>query len=76
MLVRSRNNQYFAYVNHARIRSWNQPALSKEESFLLKETPGAIGGVRTHDWQASADHESDVLPTAPRRIILIRLVEQ
>ena len=76
MLVRSWNKQSFAYVNLAQIRSWNQPTLSKEGCFLLKETPGVIGGVRTHDWQASADHESDVLPAAPRRIILIRLVEQ
>ena len=27
----------------------------------------AINGARTHDWQASTDYESDVLPTAPRR---------
>ena len=25
---------------------------------------------RTHDWQVSADHESDALPTAPRRLVL------
>ena len=25
---------------------------------------------RTHDWQVSADHESDALPTATRRLVL------
>ena len=30
MLVRLWNKHLFVYVNHARIRSWNQPVLSKE----------------------------------------------
>jgi len=35
----------FAFVNHARIRSWNQLVLSNEgKSFLLKETTGAFDG--------------------------------
>ena len=51
--------QAIAYVNHARINSWNQPVLSKKSSFLLKETTGAFDGAQTHDWQASTDHKSD-----------------
>ena len=35
----------FAYVNHARIHSWNKPVLSNEGSFLLKETTGAFDGL-------------------------------
>ena len=31
-----------------------------ELSFLLKETTGAFDGARTHDWQVSTDHESDL----------------
>ena len=35
----------FAFVNHALIRSWNQPVLSNGgKSFLLKETTGAFDG--------------------------------
>ena len=34
---------------------------------MLKETTGAFDGALTHDWQASTDYESDVLPTAPSR---------
>jgi len=34
-------------------------------SILLKETMGAFDGTQTHDWQASADNESDKLPTVP-----------
>ena len=29
---------------------------------------GAFGGAWTHDWQVSTDHESDALPTEPRRL--------
>ena len=35
---------------------------------MLKETTGAFSGVRSHDWHASTDYESDALPTAPRPI--------
>ena len=62
--------QYLAYVNQARIRSWNQPVLSNKSSFLLKETTGAFDRAWTHDWQVSTDQESDTLPTAPRRLYL------
>ena len=34
----------FSYVIHTRIRSWNQPVISNEGSFLLKETMGAFAG--------------------------------
>ena len=35
---------------------------------MLNETTGAFDGVRTHDRQVSIDHESDALPTVPRRL--------
>ena len=61
-----------ATLNHARIRSWNQPVLTvtNESSFLLKETTGAFDEARTHDWQVSTDHKSDVLATALRQGII------
>ena len=64
------NKQFFAYVNHARIHSWNQPVLTNESSFLLKETTGAFDEARTHDWQVSTDHKSDALATALRQGII------
>ena len=60
----------FVYVNHSQILSWNQPVLNNE-SFLLKETMEAFDGARTHDLQASINHKSDPLPTAPRRLIQV-----
>ena len=42
----------FAFVNHAWIRSWDQPVLI---------------GPRTYDWQASTDYEPDAIRIAPRR---------
>ena len=51
--------QAIAYVNHARIRSWNQPVLSKEGKVsCLKKQRGLFDGARTHDWQVSTGHES------------------
>jgi len=38
-----------SYVNHTQIRSWNQPVLSNEGSFLLKETMEAFAGAWPHD---------------------------
>ena len=38
-----------AYVNHARIRSWNQPVLSNESSFLLKEQREPLMGLELTD---------------------------
>ena len=35
---------------------------------MFKETTGAFDGARTHVWQVSTDHESDALPTVPRRL--------
>ena len=32
----------FSYVIHTQIRSWNQPVISNEGSFLLKEIMGAF----------------------------------
>jgi len=44
----------FANVNHAQIRSWNQPVLSNEGSFLFKETTGDLiwwgSNSRSTDW--------------------------
>ena len=37
---------------------------------MLKETTGAFNGARNHDWRVSADHESDALSTAPRRLLI------
>ena len=66
------NMQLFSYVNHAQIRSYNQPVLSNESKvFLLKETTGAFDGARTHNWQVSTDHESDALPPAPHRLLFV-----
>ena len=63
------NKQLLYHVNHARIRSWNQPVLSnKSKSFLLKAATGAFDGTQTHDWQVSTNHESDALPNAPRTL--------
>ena len=62
------NKQFFTYVNHAPIRSWNQPVLSNEKQ------QWASNGARTHDWQVSIDHESDALPTMPRRLFYHFLV--
>jgi len=45
----------FANVNHALIRSWNQPVLQWGFSFLLEETKGDFVQARTEDWQASTD---------------------
>jgi len=54
---------FFAYVNHARIRSWNHPVLSSVgKVFLHKETSGAFHGARTHDWQASTDSSQTRYP--------------
>jgi len=39
----------FAYVNHARICSWNWSVLINE-GFLLKETTGDVDGPQTYDW--------------------------
>ena len=36
------NKQLFAYVNHARIRSWNQPVLSNESKVSLYNIPEII----------------------------------
>ena len=57
-LCRSRSNPFL------------EPTSTKqlELSFLLKETTGAFDGARTHDWQVSIYHESDMLTTAPRRL--------
>jgi len=38
---------------------------------LIKETTGAFDGAQTHDWPVSTDYKSDVLPTAPRRLVLL-----
>ena len=38
---------------------------------MLKETTGAFDGAWTHDWQASTDYESDMLPSAPCRLASI-----
>jgi len=62
--------QAIAYVNHARIRSWNQPVLNKESKVVAQGNNGAFDGARTHDWQVSTDHESDALPTASHRLLL------
>ena len=71
VLVRLWNKQLFAYVNHARIRSWNQPVLSNESKVSCsRKTAGAFDGARTHDWQVSTDHESDAISTAPRRLLV------
>ena len=50
----------FGYVNHARIRSWNQPELNNERSVLVQGYNGSFDAVRTHDWQVSTDDESGV----------------
>ena len=54
----------------SRLNPFLEPTSTKqwEKSFLLKETTGAFDGVWTHDWQVFTDHESDALPTAPRRL--------
>ena len=36
-------------LNHARIRSWNQPVLSNQGNILAKEIMGAFDGAQTHD---------------------------
>ena len=61
----------FSYVNHAQIRSWNQPVLSKFQVSCTKT--GAFDGIRTHDWQASTDYESNALPTEPRHPLASQL---
>jgi len=55
-----------AYVNHARIRSWNQPLLSNVSCVNLcsrkqREPLMGLGEL----WQASTDYKWDMLPTAP-----------
>jgi len=44
--------------NQALIHSWNQPVLSNQGGYFLKQTKKALGGVWTHSWQASFDYES------------------
>ena len=52
---------YSAYVNHAWLRSWNQPLLSNEDkSFLLNETTSDFHLVCTHFRQAIVDYKSDM----------------
>ena len=46
---------HFAYVNHARIHSWNKPVLSKSGSILLKVTMGAF------EWDQSQTHDRMIL---------------
>ena len=36
---------------------------------------GAFDWAGTHDWQVSTDHESDALPTAPRRPLKLKLMQ-
>ena len=50
---------FFAYVNHARTSSCNQPVLNNVGKSLLKETTGVFDGAQTHDWQVSTDYESN-----------------
>ena len=56
----------FAYVNHARIRSWNQPALSNEGkiSSSRKQRDPSLGLKLTTDKHPPTT--SQTLPTAPR----------
>jgi len=44
---------FFAYVNHARILSWNHPVINNEG-----EVSCSFDGDRTHDWQASTDYKT------------------
>ena len=53
-------------VNSAPIHSWDQPVLSNEGSFLLKETIGAFDGV-SNSWLT--DCQYDGLPTAPFSVV-------
>jgi len=57
----------FAYVNSARIRSWNQLVLSNKGNVSCSMKQRDIDMARTHDWQASTNYESDARTTAPRR---------
>jgi len=42
----------FAYVNHARIRSWNQPVLSNEGKVCCsRKQREPVMGAQTHKWQ-------------------------
>ena len=56
------NKQFYAYVNQAWIRSWNQPVLSNESKFLAQ-------GNNVGLWWCSnsrlTGYELDVLQTAP-----------
>ena len=52
---------YSAYSNHAWIHSQNQPVLSNESSFLVKETAGALDWVQTNAWQVYFNYVSVIL---------------
>jgi len=53
---------FFAYVNHYGIHSWNQSVLSNEGKVSCsRKQREPLMGARTHDWQATTDHESDAL---------------
>ena len=41
---------------------------------MLKETTDAFDGA--HGWQISTDHESDALPTVPRRLLKLDLTSE
>ena len=63
--------QAIFYLCKSRSNPFLEPTGTKQlkYSFLLKETPGAFDGARTHAWYVSTDHESDALSTAPRHLI-------
>ena len=58
------NKQWCAYVNHARIRSWNQPVLSNESKVSCsRKQRGPLMGL-----ELTTDHESDALPPTQHRL--------
>ena len=53
--------QFFAYVNHAQIRSWNQPVLSNWSNVSCsRKQQGPLMGLELTS--------QDALPTAPRSL--------
>jgi len=66
----------FTFVNHARIRSWNQPVLSNKDKVNCswKQWEHLIGLELTTDRYPPIT-KSDALPTAPRRPLKLKLMQ-